>query len=81
MRIHYSLRFLETYENAPITIRRAFNKQSTFLIQNLRHPSLQSKKYDESSDIWQARVNRDWRFYFCIEQDVYYILSMMKHPK
>jgi hypothetical protein len=29
-------------------------------------PSLRAKKYDEAQDYWQARVNRDWRFYFTI---------------
>ncbi len=32
-------------------------------------PGLHSKKYDEARDIWQARVTRDWRFYFTIEGD------------
>jgi hypothetical protein len=31
--------------------------------------------------VWQARINRDWRFYFRIEGDVYYILDLMPHPK
>ena len=25
------------------------------------HPSLRAKKYDESQDLWQARVTKDWR--------------------
>jgi plasmid maintenance system killer protein len=32
----------------------------------LLHPSLHAKKYDEENDVWQARVNKDWRFYFTI---------------
>ena len=41
-----------------------------FLEQNLRHPSLRAKKYDESRGLWQARVSKDWRFYFLIQDDV-----------
>ena len=33
------------------------------LADNLQHPSLHAKKYDESTGLWQARVNRSWRFY------------------
>jgi plasmid maintenance system killer protein len=52
-----------------------------FLIGNLGHPSLHAKKYDEAQDIWQARVNRSWRFYFVIREDEYVILSIIPHPK
>ena len=44
--------------------RRRSTKQSSFLLQNLHPPSLRAKKYDESKDRWQARVNDDWRFLF-----------------
>jgi plasmid maintenance system killer protein len=59
----------------------AFAKQMGFLIGNLGHPSLHAKKYDEAQDIWQARVNRSWRFYFVIREDEYVILSIIPHPK
>jgi len=52
-----------------------------FILANLRHPSLRAKKYDETRGIWQARVTRDWRFYFTIEGDAYYLLDIISHPK
>jgi len=48
---------------------------------NLRHPSLRAKKYNEAEDIWQARVNRDWRFYFTIQGDTVIIRDIIPHPK
>jgi plasmid maintenance system killer protein len=51
------------------------------LLQNLYHPSLHAKKYDESRGLWQARVNKDWRFYFLIQDDAYYLVDIMRHPK
>ena len=30
---------------------------------------------------WQARVNKDWRFYFVIQNDTYIILDVVPHPK
>jgi hypothetical protein len=68
------------YVAAPIFVRRAFDKQSEFLVTNLRHPSLHAKKYDESANLWQARVNRDWRFYFLIQKDAYVIVAIVPHP-
>ena len=60
---------------------QTFFKQVTLLEQNLRHPSLRAKKYDESKDRWQARVNKDWRFYFTIIDDAFRILKLIPHPK
>jgi hypothetical protein len=62
-------------------VRKAFYKQIRFLAANLHHPSLRAKKYDESQDPWQARVNKDWRFYFQIQDDTYIILDVIPHPK
>jgi hypothetical protein len=42
---------------------------------------LRGKKYDESEDLWQARVNQNWRFYFTISNDTYCIEDVIAHPK
>jgi hypothetical protein len=72
---------LKSYVAAPAAVRKAFDKQTKFLVGNLRHPSLQAKKYDEAEDLWQARVDRHWRFYFLIEGDTYVITNIIPHPK
>ena len=71
MRLVYSERFLDALEECPPEMQQAFFKQSRLLLQNLRHPSLRAKKYDAAKGLWQARVTRDWRFYFAIEGDTY----------
>ena len=81
MKIKYSDAVTEALENAPEAVQKAFFKQTKLLEQNLRHPSLRAKKYDEATDRWQARVNQDWRFYFRIIDDTYYILKLIPHPK
>jgi plasmid maintenance system killer protein len=58
-----------------------FAKQAALLLESLRHPSLRAKKYDEARDLWQSRVNDDWRFYFTIEGDTYTLHTIRKHPK
>lgn len=65
---------------APPPVRKAFYKQLAFLERDLHHPSLHAKKYDESRDRWQARVNRSWRFYFTIQGDCYIIQAVTPHP-
>ena len=81
MRVVFSDRAIKNLKDAPAPIRRAFEKQLGFLLGNLHHPSLRAKKFDESSDLWQGRVSRDWRFYFTITGDVYRIESVTPHPK
>jgi hypothetical protein len=81
MTASYSKRFLKGYAEAPTAVRKAFDKQASLLLQNLKHPSLHAKKYSEATDLWQARVNRDWRFYFTIEDGVYHLHEIIKHPK
>lgn len=72
---------VQDYVKAPPAIRKAIDKQLKLLVEDFRHPSLRAKKYDESQGIWQARVNRNWRFYFTISGDTYLILNIIPHPK
>ena len=51
------------------------------MLQNLQHPSLRAKKYDEGKNRWQVRITRDWRLYFLIENDTYILQDMTRHPK
>ncbi|MGH9444348.1 MAG: type II toxin-antitoxin system RelE/ParE family toxin [Terriglobia bacterium] len=80
MRLRFTERADKDYADLPANIRKAFAKQLRFLLANLRHPSLHTKKYSEGEDIWQGRVTRGWRFYFKIEADEYIILSIVPHP-
>ena len=79
MRLDYTPNFNRTFEKLPSEIRRKFQKQATYLRDNLRHSSLRAKKYFESQDIWQARVDDYYRFYFRIEKDMYILLWIRGH--
>lgn len=81
MRADYSARAGKALDDAPAAVRKAVFKQVKLLELNLHHPSLRAKKYDESQDLWQARVNKDWRLYFLIRGDVYYLVDIVPHPK
>ncbi len=81
MRRQLTAAAVKDYAEAPPAVQKAFDKQVKLLVENFRHPSLRAKKYDEARSIWQARVNRDWRFYFLITGDTYLILNVIPHPK
>lgn len=71
--------FDNTYAAIPENIKRKVAKQIRFLTRSMRHPSLRAKKYDETNDIWQARIDKGYRFYFKIKGDVYILIKLIKH--
>lgn len=79
MKVLFTARFYRSFADAPEDIKKAFEKQLSNLLRDLRHPSIRAKKYDAIR--WQARVTRGWRFYFRIEDDTYVVLDIMAHPK
>jgi mRNA interferase RelE/StbE len=81
MHLVFSRRFDRSLREAPKAVQRAFWKQSKLLLLNSHHPSLRAKKYEGVDKLWQARVNRDWRFYFTIDQDEYNLIDITAHPK
>jgi mRNA interferase RelE/StbE len=81
MKWQHSNRSRQDYLSAPAQIKKAFDKQVRLLAENLSHPSLRTKKYSEPLGLWQARVNRDWRFYFIGENDKFLIARIVPHPK
>ncbi len=81
MRIHFSPKFKANLHNFPKEIREKFYKQAEYLLIDIRHPSLRAKKYNASRGIWQGRVDKNIRFYFLIEGDIYFLLDIKKHSK
>ena len=61
--------------------KKKLKKQIEYLSSDVRHPSLRAKKFNESQDIWQARVDKNFRFYFSIDGDAYILLEVKHHPK
>jgi mRNA-degrading endonuclease RelE of RelBE toxin-antitoxin system len=81
MKLEPTTKFKEKFKNLPVSIQAKFYKQAAFLSRDLRYPSLRAKKYNEELGIWQARVDRNIRFYFLIKDNLYILLDIKKHPK
>jgi mRNA interferase RelE/StbE len=81
MTLDFSPHFQRSYRKAPAVVQQAFDKQSALLLQDLHHPSLRAKKYGVRGNVWQARVNDSWRFYFTIEDGVCHLHEIQAHPK
>ncbi len=79
MRYVFSRRFDRSFKKFPKHIQIACSKQLKLLLQNIKHPSLRAKKYNETGDVWQARVNDTIRFYFVVRGDIYFLVDIEKH--
>lgn len=81
MKVRFTERADKDYSALTEPFRKAFGKQLALLMSNPRHPSLRAKKLEGPNDLWQARVNRSWRFYFKIDGDEYVVIGIVPHPK
>ncbi|OFV98203.1 MAG: hypothetical protein A3H28_14200 [Acidobacteria bacterium RIFCSPLOWO2_02_FULL_61_28] len=81
MRVLFSDLFTRNFRGAPEQVQKTFGKQLGNLLRDFRHPTLHTKKYDEAKNLWQARVDQNWRFYFTIEGDIFHMIDIKPHPK
>lgn len=81
MNLFFTAHFKKSLAGFSKEIDAKLQKQTDFLLENIRHHSLRAKKYDETKNIWQARVDDTIRFYFVIRDDSYVLLDIKKHPK
>lgn len=80
MKLIFTAKALKNYESLAEKLQTLVDKQLDFLLKDIRYPSLRAKKYNESQDIWQVRISKEYRAYFCIEDDTYVIIAIGKHP-
>lgn len=81
MKLLLSRRAKRGYLKLTKRLQKAADKRFYFLLEDLKHPSLHAKKYDEVQEIWQVRISKNYRFYFRIIGDIYEIITILKHPK
>ncbi len=81
MRVRISGSAIRQYRDLTPSLKKKADRQFEHLLLDIRHPSLHAKKYQGHADLWQARIDRDWRFYFIVVDPTYVIVSVIKHPK
>ncbi len=81
MEIRHTLRSKKSIKRLRKAIQLKFEKQAQLLISNPNYPSLHAKKYDKERGIWQARIDRSYRFYFLVRKGFYILLDITKHKK
>lgn len=66
MEFKTTVRFEKSFKSLPGDIRQKFYKQLSFLLNNFKHPSLHCKKVQGYENVWEARVDYQYRFTFNI---------------
>lgn len=65
MRVAFTQEFQENYRSLPAGLRKKMDKAIRFLSVNPRHPSLQVKRIQGSSEhYYEGRVDQSYRFVF-----------------
>lgn len=72
-------RFKKDFKRLPEQIQKRTIKQLELFLQNPRHPSLNVKKMQGHSDVWEARITKGYRFTFKIENDTYELRRIGTH--
>lgn len=75
-------RFDRVFSKLPIHIQKKFYRQINYLLSNCRHPSLQAKKIQGlPQEVWEARVDLNYRLTFEIHGEVYLLRNIGPHDE
>ena len=81
MEISRSDKFKKDYQKLPKNIQKRVEKQLFFLLKDLRYPSLRVKKLRGTTDVWEARVTKFYRFLFGITNNTILLISIGPHDE
>jgi len=71
---------IKQYKSLSKQLQKKADKQFSYLIEDFRHPSLKIKKYQGFENLWQARIDKSYRFYFHVVEPYCIIVSIISHP-
>lgn len=86
MKIIRAHSFERDFKKLPESIKRKTEKSLRLLIINSFHPSLRIKKTKgrlirSQSNIFEGRIDRNYRFLFLIQKDIYILLRCGDHDE
>ena len=81
MKIARTERFKKAYKKLNQRQRRAVERALSFLVNNIRHPSLRVKKIEGTTGIWEARASRSIRLPFEFRGDTLILRNVGDHDE
>lgn len=79
MRFSRTSSFKKSYKKLPEHIQRKTDRILAYLLNDLMHPSVRSKKIQGVEDVWEGRIDKFYRFTFQIESDEILLRSIGPH--
>ena len=81
MKIKAYHRFKKAYSTLPHDVQVKVDRQLKMLLDDMRHPSLHTKKIKGRSGIWEARVDFHYRLTFEIIEDTLFLRVVGNHDE
>lgn len=79
MELVFTRPFIRDYKKLPSNIQENVDRKLSFLLQNMRHPSLRVKKVRGYEDVWEGSITMNYRFFFRRSKDKYVLLRVGTH--
>ena len=79
MKIRLSAPAEKAWQKLPLNIRKKAEKQLRFLIVDIFHSSLRTKKLSGRAGVWEARIDYHYRMTFQKEGDMIIIRAIGPH--
>jgi len=70
MRLEWPKTFSKEYHSLPKEIQERFDEKIQLFVENSHHPSLRVKKMSGTQNIWEASINKNYRWTFEWRQDL-----------
>lgn len=81
MKIRAYESFRKKYKSLPLHIQVKVDKQISILSKDFHHPSLHTKKIKGTKNIWETRVDLQYRMTFEIIEDTIYFRVVGVHDE
>ena len=79
MELYFTKSFERDYKKLSCSIQKRLDKQFLLFLKNFKYPSLRAKKVEGFFNIWEGRINKEYRFTFQIEKNRYIIRRVGTH--
>lgn len=79
MKAQYTTTFKKGFKQLPTKVKVQTKKQLILLLKNSRYPSLRTKKVQGTTNIWEARASKGYRFTFQKENGIIVLRKIGKH--
>ena len=79
MNLVFSKVFIKKYNKIQKPLKDIADKQLYFLSSNIKHPSLRVKKLKGHKNLWEARINKNYRVTYIKFSNCYFLRSIGPH--